>query len=91
MKLIKFCEENYLQYAGVSEVGTNVALVTETKIQNGNEREIVIDDDGIHIHEIDWQFITGKYLHIPCAYELACSIVLGLTGNQIFEFKLEED
>lgn len=90
MRLVKFCEENYLQYGDVQEKGTEVAMITDTICAGEMEREIIIDSDGFHIFELDCETQAENYLSVECSYTAAGLMVLALPDLEIFSFKLEE-
>jgi len=90
MKLTKFTEENYLQYAAVEESGTSVAMITDTVLVGNEEREIIIDDDGFHIFAFNTDTLVESFLSVSCSYIAAGQMVLALPEPCIFDFKLEE-
>lgn len=93
MKLNKFDSENYFQYGGVEENGTEVALITETVERNNMEREIIVDSNGFAIFEIDTnnpESMDHSFIQIEMTYGMACSMVEAMTVDMMFGFVLEE-
>ena len=90
MKLSKFSQDDYYQYAGVEEEGTDVAMITETKKQGDEEREIIIDTHGFHIFGLNTVTMEESYRTINCSYIAAGLMILALPDSEIFSFNMEK-
>jgi len=90
MELTQFTEENYMQYADVEEIGTNVALITKTVLVGNEEREIIVDCAGFYIFGLNIDTMKQTYLAVECSFVCAGLMVLAMPENELFTFKLEE-